>query len=285
MGKTKDMEKAVRRLTAFACSVKVGDKAVFRWSAGSGGHYIGLVTIVKINEKSMVGTLDRPVESQVSDVPYPIGRRLRVPRPRFNNVKWQWFNVAMPVDLAQDMGWWESPVDTDTDTETAPAADSNTDQAHDEEPAEYRTLATPQRPYLRTREAVACSKDVEPPARRVLTAELMEEHFAVMYLNNKNEILKIKVVAIGDATTCRVAPAPVFRTGIELNATRLILLHNHPSGDPTPSSNDLALTRRLSSAGEILGISVLDHMVFGEKTYTSMRDMGLMSYEHKSPSE
>lgn len=108
-------------------------------------------------------------------------------------------------------------------------------------------------------------------------ALLREERFMVVGLNSRNQPVHEVVVAQGSVNECRVAPASVFRPMIVEAAARAVLLHNHPSGDPTPSPHDVALTRRLVTVGRAVGIPILDHIVIGRNAYSSMRDLGLLA--------
>lgn len=101
------------------------------------------------------------------------------------------------------------------------------------------------------------------------------ECFWVLALDAKNRPLVVREVARGGRTSCQVDPAEVFRILLAQSASGAILLHNHPSGDPAPSPDDLALTERLARAGQLLQIRVLDHLVVGHGRYTSLRDAGL----------
>jgi len=81
---------------------------------------------------------------------------------------------------------------------------------------------------------------------------------------------------MGSLNAAIVHPREVFRAAIKRSSASIICVHNHPSGDPTPSSEDVALTRRLMEAGEIIGIDVLDHIVIGDRRYVSLKEQGLM---------
>lgn len=110
-----------------------------------------------------------------------------------------------------------------------------------------------------------------------------QESFLVVCVDAKNKAVGWKVVAIGTTSRCQVDVGAVFRPAIALGASGVIVAHNHPSGDCTPSREDLELTRRLDEAGALLGIRVLDHLVLGHRYavkawadgYTSLRDKGL----------
>lgn len=100
-----------------------------------------------------------------------------------------------------------------------------------------------------------------------------QEHFAVLLLNAKNRLVAVNTVSIGTLDECITVPRDVFKAAILLGAASLILAHNHPSGDPTPSSADLAVTDRLCDAGRLLGIPVLDHLIVaGTGRWVSLRE-------------
>jgi DNA repair protein RadC len=97
------------------------------------------------------------------------------------------------------------------------------------------------------------------------------EHFLALYLNARNSIIHQETVSIGSLNANIVHPREVFRPAITRSAAAIILVHNHPSGDVTPSQEDLNLTARLVEAGRLLGIEVLDHLIVAEKRYLSFR--------------
>ncbi len=105
---------------------------------------------------------------------------------------------------------------------------------------------------------------------------LDREHFCVLLLNTKNHVLYRETVAIGTLNSSTVHPRELFKTAVRRSAAAVILVHNHPSGDPTPSREDVELTARLREAGRILGIEVLDHVVIGDNKYVSLKAEGLM---------
>jgi DNA repair protein RadC len=100
------------------------------------------------------------------------------------------------------------------------------------------------------------------------------EHFGVVLLDSKFRVLRTTVVAVGTLNTAAVEPREVFREAIVGAAAAIVVFHNHPSGDPTPSRDDEELTRRLRSAGMLVGIDVVDHVVLGDARYCSMKEMG-----------
>ncbi len=103
-----------------------------------------------------------------------------------------------------------------------------------------------------------------------------KEHFAVLLLNTKNHILGMPEVSVGSLSASVVHPREVFRAAIDYAAASMILLHNHPSGDPTPSREDIAVTERMVKAGKIMDIPVLDHIVLGNGRFASLKEKGLL---------
>lgn len=101
---------------------------------------------------------------------------------------------------------------------------------------------------------------------------LDREHFMVVALDAKHAVIGVNTVSIGSVTLSIVHPREVFKPVILMNASAVLLAHNHPSGDSTPSQEDRALTRRLKEGGDLLGIAVLDHLVLGEGRYHSFAD-------------
>jgi DNA repair protein RadC len=116
-------------------------------------------------------------------------------------------------------------------------------------------------------------------AARFLTAQLAGESREVMgalLLDAKNRLLRNAAVFHGTPTNASVAPSPLFRQAILAGATGLVLWHNHPSGDPEPSPDDVATTSRLAAAGREIGIEVKDHLVLGRGRWVSFRERGLL---------
>src|SRR5262249_22500965 len=105
-------------------------------------------------------------------------------------------------------------------------------------------------------------------------AQSEREQFFVLLLDGRNRFLAELRVSEGTLTTALVHPREVFAPAIRLSAAALVLVHNHPSGDPTPSAEDAALTDRLRRAGELIGIRVLDHVVVGQGRFASMSESG-----------
>lgn len=105
---------------------------------------------------------------------------------------------------------------------------------------------------------------------------LEQEHFIGVYLDVKNKVLGKKTLFKGTMTRSIVSPVEVFKEALRYGCASIIVIHNHPSGSPQPSSQDIALTKRLIEAGELIGISVLDHLIIGTEGYISMREEGII---------
>jgi len=114
-------------------------------------------------------------------------------------------------------------------------------------------------------------------AARMLMADMRyldREHFRVILLNTKHQVLGVELVSIGGLDSSAAHPREIFKQGVKRSAAAVILAHNHPSGDPTPSGEDVQITRRLVGAGEVLGMEVLDHIIIGDDCYVSLRRQG-----------
>ncbi|MGI4788569.1 MAG: RadC family protein [Janthinobacterium lividum] len=103
-----------------------------------------------------------------------------------------------------------------------------------------------------------------------------KEHLMSLLLNTKNQVLAIKTVSVGDLSSSIVHPREVYKDAVIASAAAIIVAHNHPSGDPTPSAEDVAVTKRLVQSGEIMGIDLLDHIVLGDGTFVSLKERGLI---------
>lgn len=102
------------------------------------------------------------------------------------------------------------------------------------------------------------------------------ECFVVLILNTKLRARGHHFVAVGTLNECIAHPRDVFRVAIVSAAYAVVVMHNHPSGEPEPSQADIAMTKRIGDAGKILGINVIDHVIIGHQRYNSLRDMGLL---------
>lgn len=106
---------------------------------------------------------------------------------------------------------------------------------------------------------------------------LDREHFWALVLSTKNRLLRMVEVSVGSLNASIVHPRELFKEAVRVSAASIVVVHNHPSGDPTPSGADLQLTRRLAKAGEVLGIELLDHVVIGDGgAHVSLREMGVL---------
>jgi len=110
-----------------------------------------------------------------------------------------------------------------------------------------------------------------------------QETFKVILLDSKNRYLREETVALGSLNQSIVHPREVFRPAIRGAAASVILVHNHPSGDPSPSDEDVRVTERLVEAGKLLGIRVLDHIIVGEGRYFSLFDQRRLDEEKRAP--
>lgn len=122
-----------------------------------------------------------------------------------------------------------------------------------------------------------CSKDVYKSA--IVRDELIEsdrEKFLCFHLDGKNRVLNYEVVSVGSLNSSIVHPREVFKAAIKSNAASVIFLHNHPTGDPNPSSDDLAITKRLVESSKILGIKIIDHIIVGDDSYFSFSEENLL---------
>ncbi len=102
-----------------------------------------------------------------------------------------------------------------------------------------------------------------------------KEHFLVLLLDTRGQLIKTSEVSVGSLDSSIVHPREVFKEAMSASAASVIFVHNHPSGDPEPSEDDVKLTERLVQAGEIMGIDVLDHIIIGDKNYLSLKSKGL----------
>ncbi len=115
-------------------------------------------------------------------------------------------------------------------------------------------------------------------AANLLMAEmafLPQEHLRTVLLDTRNQVLKIPTIYVGSLNTAQVRVGEIFREAIRANAAAMIVVHNHPSGDPTPSPEDVRVTRMIVDAGKLLSIDVLDHLVIGQQRYVSLKERGL----------
>ena len=124
--------------------------------------------------------------------------------------------------------------------------------------------------------SINCPEDV----RRLLGPEmapLAQEQLRVLLINTRNEVVGQRVIYQGNVNSSMIRPAEVLRPAVMEAVPSIIISHNHPSGDPTPSGPDAAITRDIAEAGKLLGIELLDHVVIGGERFVSLKERGLMS--------
>lgn len=105
---------------------------------------------------------------------------------------------------------------------------------------------------------------------------LKQEHLVTLFLNTKNQIIHRQTIFIGSLNASIVHPREIYREAVKRSAASIICAHNHPSGDPSPSQEDIHVTRRLAEAGKIMGIELLDHLVIGQKSFISLKEKGYL---------
>ncbi|MDX8359415.1 RadC family protein [Cytobacillus sp. IB215316] len=105
---------------------------------------------------------------------------------------------------------------------------------------------------------------------------LTQEHFVVLYLNTKNQVMHRQTVFIGSLNASIVHPREVFKEAFRRSAASIICSHNHPSGDPAPSREDIEVTKRLSECSKIIGIDLLDHIIIGDNKFVSLKEKGYL---------
>ena len=126
---------------------------------------------------------------------------------------------------------------------------------------------------LKGRDFISSSKEVYQYLLHSLR-DLKKEIFKVIFLNGRNEVIQVETLFEGSLTSSAVYPREVIKSALEHHAAALVFAHNHPSGDPTPSSQDFTITRDLFLAGKIMSIQILDHLIIGRNRYYSFADQG-----------
>lgn len=105
---------------------------------------------------------------------------------------------------------------------------------------------------------------------------LRQEHFVVLFLNIKNQVMHKQTIFVGSLNASIVHPREIFREAVRRSAASIVCAHNHPSGNPAPSPEDIAVTKRLLEAGSIVGIELLDHIIIGDHQFISLNEKGYM---------
>jgi DNA repair protein RadC len=122
--------------------------------------------------------------------------------------------------------------------------------------------------------AISCPAETIPFLAGI--KDKCKEHFLCLYLNARNQSIHQEVISIGSLSASIVHPREVFSVAVKHSAASIILAHNHPSGDCSPSKDDIELTRRLTKAGQIMGIEILDHIIISKSDFLSLKEKGLM---------
>lgn len=128
----------------------------------------------------------------------------------------------------------------------------------------------------RSRVVIRTPKDVDAYLGNELR-QLTQEHFVVLSLDSKNQLLGKDHAFVGTLNSSLVHPREVFHRAVRRSAASIVVAHNHPSGDPQPSREDIEVTRRLGEAGKLMGIELLDHIIIGDGRYVSLRERGVLS--------
>jgi DNA repair protein RadC len=135
----------------------------------------------------------------------------------------------------------------------------------------YKAIASEQQ---NTRKKIGSPQDVADLLKPEM-ASLEQEHLKVVLLNTRNTVIKVITVYVGTISGTTVRICEIFREAIRKNARAIIVVHNHPSGDPTPSQEDIRLTKQLKEAGQLLEVELIDHIIIGE-TFISLKEKGII---------
>ena len=138
-----------------------------------------------------------------------------------------------------------------------------------------RIALVKERPLLYDSERLTSPRQI-PAAFRALLGDVDREYCVAFMLDGKNRIASCNVVSMGSLNQSIVHPREVFKAAILSNAAAVIIAHNHPTGDPDPSREDIEITRRIKEAGDILGIKLLDHIIVGDGCHRSFAESGLL---------
>lgn len=152
----------------------------------------------------------------------------------------------------------------------------------------YKTKLTEEGIAILEKESSKNYPDIEKkiisPEKAYLIAKVIlrmhedtEEYMYMLCMNNKNVVTGVLQISHGNVNSAIVGTREVFQKALLANAVNIILMHNHPSGDPTPSMEDIKVTERLSEAGKLLGVTLMDHLVIGRDKYVSLRERGAIT--------
>lgn len=136
--------------------------------------------------------------------------------------------------------------------------------------------SVPYMDYMRANHVESPQKVAEIMNDVFNVSDLPEEHFYLLCLNTKNQITNISEVSHGTINASLVRPADVFKRALVANANAIIVVHNHPSGNTSPSKEDVTVTERLVECGNMLGINLLDHVIIGHEGYMSFKEKGMI---------
>ena len=139
-----------------------------------------------------------------------------------------------------------------------------------------------ERNYVYQSSKISCPKDIENEKIIVQLQKSKVEYFGIICLNSSNKIIKIHKLFRGTVNKISVFPAEVFKTALKDNAVSIMLFHNHPTGDLTPSDEDIRLTENIKNGGNIIGIKVLDHFIISFKGIKSLLEAGLFKHKKNS---
>jgi DNA repair protein RadC len=137
---------------------------------------------------------------------------------------------------------------------------------------DYRAVMEAFEAYISTQRPLLQSPEDTARLMRPILTSCEQEQMHALLLDAKNGLIADAVLTLGLADRTQIHPRETFREAVRVSCSRLILVHAHPSGDPTPSAQDIAATRQLVEAGKIIGIEVLDHVVLGRRTETRLKD-------------
>ena len=151
----------------------------------------------------------------------------------------------------------------------------NKSASKDEIKSAYRKLAKKYHPDI-NKEPGAEEKFKEVQEAWDVLGDEKQEALVCFFLDTKNQVLEQKKIFKGTLNSATVHPREIFKEALRLSTARIIVVHNHPSGDTTPSENDLSLTKRLEECGHLLGIELLDHIIVGNSSYLSMREENII---------
>lgn len=134
-------------------------------------------------------------------------------------------------------------------------------------------VSTNAMPKVESTDSISCAGDVYALLKDEMT-ELAQEQLRVLLLDKRNHLVGRRVIYQGTVSECKVRPAEVIRPAVVDGLPNIIVVHNHPSGDPTPSPDDIRTTKELDNACRLLGIELLDHIVIGGDRFASIKDLG-----------